>query len=115
MRKPLSEQVVVLTGASSGIGREAAVLFGRRGASLVLAARDEKALREVAGEVERAGGRAHVVPTDVGQWLQMENLASEAFRHFGRIDTWVNNAGITLGGTVEATGVDEIERIVRVN
>src|SRR4051794_23771867 len=115
MPRPLGEQVVVLTGASSGIGREAAMLFARRGASLVLAARDEAALREVAVEVERDGGRAHVVPTDVADWPRVERLAREAVEHFGRIDTWVNDAGITIGGTVEAHEIDEIERIVRVN
>src|SRR4051794_10212327 len=115
MPRPLGEQVVVLTGASSGIGREAATLFGRRGASVVLAARDEKALREVAAEVEQEGGRAHVVPTDVADWPQVERLAREAVERFGRIDTWVNDAGITIGGTVEAHEIEEIERIVRVN
>src|SRR5690349_20938113 len=99
MPRPLNEQVVVLTGASSGIGREAAVLFGGRGASVVLAARDEAALHAVAAEVERAGGRAHVVPTDVAEWPQVERLAREAVGRFGRIDTWVNNAGVTIGGT----------------
>ncbi len=113
--KPLNEQVVVLTGASSGIGREAALLFGERGASVVLASRDEAALWEVAGEIERAGGRAHVVPTDVAEWSQVERLAHEAVEHFGRIDTWVNDAGVGLGGTIHETEADEIERITRVN
>jgi short-subunit dehydrogenase len=115
MPKSLNEQVVVLTGASSGIGREAASLFGEHGASVVLAARDEAALRDVAAEIEQVGGRAHVVPTDVAEWPQVERLARETVEHFGRIDTWVNNAGIALGGTVYETAADEIERIIRVN
>ncbi len=115
MPRPLAEQVVVLTGASSGIGRAAAGLFGERGASVVLAARDADALREVAREVELAGGRALAVPTDVGDWPQVEALARAAVDHFGRIDTWVNDAGVAIGGTVEATEVAEVERIFRVN
>jgi short-subunit dehydrogenase len=115
MPRPLNEQVVVLTGASSGIGREAASLFGERGAAVVLAARDEAALRDVAAEIAQVGGRAHVVPTDVAEWPQVERLAREAVEHFGRIDTWVNNAGVAMGGAVHETEVAEIERIIRVN
>ncbi len=115
MPRPLEEQVVVLTGASSGIGREAAVLLGQRRASVVLAARDGDALKEVAREVELAGGRALAVPTDVGDWPQVEHLAHAAFEHFGRIDTWVNDAGIALGGMVEAVEIPEIEKIFRTN
>ena len=115
MPRPLKEQVVVLTGASSGIGREAAELFGRRGASVVLAARDAEALKEVARDVELAGGRALAVPTDVADWSQVEALARAAVDHFGRIDTWVNDAGVAIGGTVEETEIAEIERIFSVN
>lgn len=115
MPRPLEEQVVVLTGASSGIGRAAAGLFGQRGASVVLAARDAEALQEVAREVELAGGRAVAVPTDVGDWSQVETLAQAAIDHFGRIDTWVNDAGVSIGRTVEATEIAEVERIFRVN
>ncbi len=115
MPRPLEEQVVVLTGASSGIGREAAVMFGQRGASVVLAAREAEALEEVAREVELAGGKALAVPTDVGDWPQVEALARAAVDHFGRIDTWVNDAGVSVGGTVEATQIAEVERIFRVN
>ena len=75
MLRPLNEQVVVLTGASSGIGRETARLLGERGAAVVLAARDETALHEVAGAVARAGGRTRTVPTDVADWPQVERLA----------------------------------------
>ena len=115
MPRPLEEQVVVLTGASSGIGREAAVLLGRRRASVVLAARDADALHEVAREVELAGGRALAVPTDVGEWPQVEQLARAAFDRFGRIDTWVNDAGIAVGGTADSLEIPEIEKLFRVN
>ncbi len=112
--RPISEQVVVVTGASSGIGRETAIRFGQRGASVVLAARNEPALQEVAREVERLGGNPLVVVTDVAEWEQVDQLAREAVDQFGRIDTWVNVAAIAGYGTVEQTRVEEIERQIQV-
>ncbi len=112
--RTISEQVVVITGASSGIGRETAIQFGRRGASVVLAARNEEALREVAREVERLGGGAHVVTTDVAEWDQVDRLAQEAMNRFGRIDTWVNNAAASVYATVEEMTIEEIERQIQV-
>lgn len=114
-RPPLNRQVVVLTGASSGIGREAALEFGRAGASVVLAARNGPALEDVAREVEQAGGKALAVPTDVAEWLQVERLAGAAVEHFGRIDTWVNDAGVSEYALFDEMALEEIERIVQVN
>ncbi|MFO0850007.1 MAG: SDR family oxidoreductase [Gemmataceae bacterium] len=115
MAKALSEQVVVLTGASSGIGRETALTLGRRGARVVLAARTTEALDDVAREVQAAGGQAHVVPTDVTDFAQVERLAAEAVRRFGRIDTWVNDAGVSEYARVEDARVDEIRRVLDTN
>lgn len=115
MLRPLNEQVVVLTGASSGIGRATAIEFGRRGASVVLAARNVAGLQTAAREVEAAGGRALVVRTDVAVSEQVFRLAEAAVSHFGRIDTWVNNAAVSEYGTVEEVSLEEIERIVQVN
>jgi len=115
MLRPLSEQVVVLTGASSGIGRATAIEFGRRDASVALAGRNVEALRTAAHEVEAAGGRALVVQTDVADPAQVFRLAEEAAAHFGRIDTWVNDAAVSEYGTVEEISLEEIERIVAVN
>jgi len=115
MPRGLSEQVVVITGASSGIGRETAVMLGERGASVVLAARNETALCEVANEVERLGGRAHIVVTDVAIPEQMTALAAEAVARFGRIDTWINNAAVSAYSTVEQMTVEEIARVIQVN
>jgi NAD(P)-dependent dehydrogenase (short-subunit alcohol dehydrogenase family) len=113
--KALDQQVVVITGASSGIGRETARLFGEKGAAVVLAARNEAGLREVASAIEADGGRAHVVVTDVAVWEQVSHLADEALRRFGRIDTWVNNAAVNEHATVEQMTVEEIDRIIQVN
>jgi short-subunit dehydrogenase len=115
MSRRLNEQVVVITGASSGIGRETALLFGEHGASVVLAARNETALWDVAREIERHGGRAQVVVTDVSELEQVERLAREAVGRFGRIDTWVNNAGVSVYGRVEDLTPHDIERVIRVD
>ncbi len=113
--KQIKDQVVVITGASSGIGRETALLLAEGGASVVLAARNTEALDEVARQVESRGGRALAVVTDVAQWGQVQRLASEAVAHFGRIDTWVNNAGISEYATLEDIPVADMERIIQVN
>jgi short-subunit dehydrogenase len=115
MPRALHEQVVVITGASSGIGRETALLFGEQQASVVLAARNETALRDVAEMIEQRGGRAHVVVTDVSEWEQVERLAQEAVNHFGRIDTWVNNAAVAVYGLVEDLTLHDIERTIKVD
>ncbi len=113
--KPLGEQVVVITGASSGIGRETALLVASRGAGVVLAARNEEALHEVAREARARGGRALVVVTDVSDRAQVERLAQEAVREFGRIDTWVNDASVSAYALIEHQDIAEIERITQVN
>jgi NAD(P)-dependent dehydrogenase (short-subunit alcohol dehydrogenase family) len=115
MPHALANQVVVITGASSGIGRATALELGRRGARVVLAARGEPALRETAHEVRRAGGDAQAVVTDVADWGQVEDLARAAVGHYGRIDTWVNNAAVIEYASVEQTTSEEAEQILRVN
>jgi short-subunit dehydrogenase len=115
MPRPLAEQIIVITGASSGIGRETAHQLARHGASLVLAARDEAALRETAAEVEALGGRALVAPVDVSDPEQVQRVADQAASHFGRIDTWVNGAAVSTYSTVEQTTIDEIRRIIEVD
>jgi short-subunit dehydrogenase len=90
-------------------------MFGQRGASVVLAARNEAALRDVARQVERLGGAAEVVVTDVAEWPQVERLAQRASDRFGRVDTWVNNAAVSAYATVEESTVEEIDRLLQVN
>jgi NAD(P)-dependent dehydrogenase (short-subunit alcohol dehydrogenase family) len=115
MVREVGEQVVVLTGASSGIGRDTALELARRGAKLVLAARNREALDTLVGEVERLGGLAVAVATDVSDYQQLTELASRAVERFGRIDTWVNNASVSTYGTVEQLDVEEIRRVIEVN
>lgn len=111
---PLGEQVVVITGASSGIGRETAHQFAEHGATVVLAARNEEALYAAAREVETLGGTALVVPTDVGDWADVQALAETARDRFGRIDTWVNGAVLSSYGFLADTPVDAIDDVLRV-
>ena len=115
MVRPLREQAIVLTGASSGIGRATALALGARGASVTLAARNEPALLEVASEIERSGGRAHVVVTDVAIAAEVDNLAGRAVSAFGRIDGWINNAGIGCYGLAEDTTASDVERVLQVD
>ena len=115
MPRKLGDSVVVITGASSGIGRAAALAFARRGASVVLAARREEPLREVESECERAGGSALAVPTDVTDETAVEALANRALERFGRIDTWVNNAGVTVFARFEDAPPRAYERVIETN
>jgi len=107
--------IVVVTGASSGIGRAAAQLFAARGAAVVLAARRLPALEEVALECESAGGRALVVPTDVRDEEAMRELARRAIEAFGRIDVWVNNAAVSLFARTEEAPYEAYRQVIETN
>jgi NAD(P)-dependent dehydrogenase (short-subunit alcohol dehydrogenase family) len=115
MRRRLESKVVVITGASRGIGRATARLFAERGASVVLAARREDALLEVAAECEARGGKALAVPTDVSDFRAVESLAQRAVDHFGNIDVWVNNAVLAAVGRLEEVPPEANRRIVEAN
>lgn len=109
----LSGKVVVITGASSGFGKGAALKFAQAGASVVLAARREELLNELAAECESAGGRALAVPTDVGEQEESEQLARKALSQFGRIDVWVNNAGAGALGRFEEVPLAEHVQVIK--
>jgi NAD(P)-dependent dehydrogenase (short-subunit alcohol dehydrogenase family) len=108
-------QVVVVTGASSGIGRATAVEFASRGALVVLAARREEALKEVAELCRAAGGSAIFVPTDVTREEDVQNLLKAALDAAGRIDVWINNAGVTLFALLEKGSFEEHRRVIETN
>ena len=113
--KPLDEQVVVITGASSGIGRTTARLAAARGARVVLAARDRDALASIADEIEGAGGHAVVAPCDVADPDDVEGVAEVAQRAFGGFDTWVNNAGTSIYGRLDEVSLADLRRLMDVN
>ncbi len=110
------ENVVVITGASSGIGRAMALQLAGEGAWLVLAARDAQRLESVAAECRSRGGRALVAPTDVSQESQCRSLIEQTVSAYGRIDTLVNNAGISMWTPfTEMQDLRPFEDIMRVN
>ncbi|MET0404110.1 MAG: SDR family oxidoreductase [Cystobacter sp.] len=112
----MKDTTVVVTGASSGIGEELAVLLAERGARVVLAARDEVALARVKQRCEQAGGRALAVATDVSDPEACRLLMARAVEAFGGIDVLVNNAGLTMRGRFEeVTDLSVFERLMRVN
>ncbi|HEX8274332.1 MAG TPA: SDR family oxidoreductase [Longimicrobiaceae bacterium] len=115
-RAAFRDNVVVVTGASAGIGAELARQLADGGARLALAARDAARLEEVAAECRARGGRALVVPTDVGEEAQCRALVERTVAEYGRLDTLVNNAGIGMWARFdEITDLSIFERVMRVN
>jgi NAD(P)-dependent dehydrogenase (short-subunit alcohol dehydrogenase family) len=111
----LAGLVVVITGASSGIGRACAHEFARARALLVLAARNQAALETTVRECTDLGAEAVAVPCDVGEWYQVERLAQAAERRFGGLDIWVNDAGVTAFGRLDEIPANELDKVVRTN
>jgi NADP-dependent 3-hydroxy acid dehydrogenase YdfG len=115
LRRPLSESVVVVTGASSGIGAAIALSLAGHGTSLVLAARRPDALAEIAARCADRGAAAVPVPTDVTDPRAVDALATAATERFGRIDAWINNAAVALYAELAEAPLDEVRRTVEVN
>jgi NADP-dependent 3-hydroxy acid dehydrogenase YdfG len=115
MDRDFEGATVVVTGASSGIGRATCRAFGERGADVVAAARRADLLDEAVREVEALGGRGLAVPTDVTDLAAVQALLQAAVARFGHVDVWVNAAGVALFGRFVDTPPDLADRLMRVN
>jgi short-subunit dehydrogenase len=111
----LTGKVVVLTGASSGFGKGAALEFARRGAKLVIAARRSDLIEELADECKAEGAEAIACPTDVSRRNEVERLAGAAVAAYGRIDVWINNAGVGAIGRLERIPLVVHEQLIGTN
>lgn len=111
-REDLAGKTIVITGASSGFGKGAALALAADRTNLVLAARRDELLDELARDCESAGSAALAVPTDVSSREEVEQLAQAALTRFGRIDAWINNAGVGAIGRFEAVPLEEHEKVI---
>jgi short-subunit dehydrogenase len=113
--KDMSTKTIVITGASSGVGKAMALELAQHGAKLVLAARRKDALDELVTECNKLGGLATAVPADVRSLDAIHQLASQAFQFGGNIDVWINNAGVLAAGALEQIPADVNESVIRTN
>ena len=115
MGNELKDKIALVIGASRGIDRAIALALGGEGATVVLAARDEKKLGEVAKEVEAKGGTSEIVPVELTSADSIKNLVRVTRQKFGRLDILVNNAGITHSAPLESTQTEDFDRCMAVN
>jgi len=113
--KPLDQQVIFVTGASSGIGRVTARRAAERGAKVMLVARNEQALQGAVRDITQAGGEAHYAVADVADKDELQRAADAAVDRFGRIDTWVNDAGVGMYGRIDQTDLADARRLFDTN
>lgn len=109
------KKVVVITGASSGIGAETALLLAKDGVSLVLAARREERLIELVNTIQKLGAEAIYLVTDVKDVNQVEHLAQAALTRFGRIDVWINNAGLMPQSLLSQKKIEDWDAMIDIN
>lgn len=108
-------KVIIITGASSGIGEALALKFGREGSKVVLAARSVDKLQEVAEQIRQSGGDALTVACDVAKEADCKALMEQAVAKFGRIDSLINNAGISMRALLQESDTSVIDRVMQVN
>ena len=113
--KPLKQQTIVITGASSGIGLVTAQMAAKKGAQLVLAARNESELHSIEQQLQSEGARVVAVAADVANREDIERIAETAIQHFGGFDTWVNDAGISIWGRLEEVSDEDNRRLFETN
>lgn len=113
--KPLRDQVMVITGATSGIGLALARKAASQGVRVVLAARNQEVLTAIAEEMRAAGHQVETVVADVGQAEDVQRIADVALQHFGGFDTWVNNAGISIYGPLLDVSLEDQRRLFDTN
>jgi short-subunit dehydrogenase len=113
--KPLSEQTIIITGASSGIGLSTARMAAKAGSKVVLTARNEEALITICDEMTKEGGKATYVVADVGIEEDIEKIKAQAIEAFGGFDTWVNNAGVTIFGGTDQVSIPDMRRMFDTN
>ena len=111
----LKDQVVIITGASSGIGEESALLFAKEGAKTVLADIRPEQLEETATDIQALGAQTIAVPTDVSQHDQVDHMVQAAVERFGRVDILINNAGYGYGATIQQTTEEEFHALWETN
>jgi short-subunit dehydrogenase len=113
--KSLDQQVIVITGASSGIGLATAIAACAQGAKVVLAARSQDTLQKIVQDITADGGEAIAVTADVARREAVERIARAAIERFGRIDTWVNDAAVSIYGRLDEIGMDDSRRLFDIN
>lgn len=115
MAELLAGKVAIVTGAGKGIGRAISVALANESATIVLASRSKQHLQQTAGMVTEAGGKAHIIPTELTEEQSIKNLVKKTEEQLGRLDILVNNAGITHSALLQETATRDWERLMWVN
>ena len=115
MIRKLRGTTVIVTGATSGIGRDTALQFAKAGARVVVAGRRNERLKSLVTEIESKGGQALAVTTDVAEQKQVEKLVARTLEHFGAIDTLVNNAGVGVAARFDELSLEDFRRVMEIN
>lgn len=113
--KPLQEQVIVVTGASSGIGLCTTIMASALGATVVLVARSEETLTQLTQEINASGGEALYVVADVSERSEVNRVVDQVLARYGRIDTWVNDAGVSIYGRLDEVNEKDSRRLFDIN
>ncbi|HEX8463863.1 MAG TPA: SDR family NAD(P)-dependent oxidoreductase, partial [Abditibacterium sp.] len=112
--KPINQQIAVVFGASSGIGRATALEMAKQGATVVVSSRNEQGLQTLVEDIEKSGGKASYVVADASSFEELDHLAKTTVERYGRLDTWIHTASASLWATFEQTTPDEWKRVIDV-